>query len=407
MNPQPFETPPRWWPSRLSPTFVDRFTRWRRRDLRRQGIESIDVAGAEIVSGAIQAGCGVLLACNHSYHYDSYVMIEAGRRAGWYPQILTAWQVFMMYRPFGRWVLQKHGCFSINREGNDTQAVRHALSILTAGPHPLLIYPEGDIYHSNDRVMPFREGAAGIALMARNKQARPIVAIPCAMKCFYTRSPEDDLHRMMDRLEERIGWRPARQRTLLDRIYRFGNGFLALKEVEYLGEARPGTIRERLAFLANAILTRIREHHQLPPRGKDLTERIRFLRIHLIRQMEQLRAADGNQSAPACREEQARLEIDMQDLFFVTQLSSYHGDYSAEDPTMERMAEAIDKFEEDVFALPAPTPRGKRMACVRFGAPLELNDWKESAPTLTLTLERSVQQLLNTIQKPVTPRISG
>jgi len=398
MNPQPFETPPRYWSSRLSPTFVDRYTRWRNRDLRRQGIEKIDVTGGEIVAAAIQAGCGVLLACNHSYHYDSYVLIEAGRRHGWYPQILTAWQVFMMYRRVGQWVLQKHGCFSINREGNDAHALRHAVSILTSGSAPLLIYPEGDIYHSNDRVMPFQEGTALIALMARNRQQRPIVMIPCATKYFYTRSPERELHNLMDRLERHIGWRPARQHSLLERIYRFGNGFLALKEVEYLGQARAGTIRERLAYLANSILTRIRERHQLPLRGKDLPEHIRFLRIHLIRQLEQI--SRNRDFSPQPRERQAGLRADMQDLFFVTQLSSYHGDYSAENPTIERMAETIDKFEEDVFALQAPTPRGRRIACVRFGTPVELNDWTDSAPTLTLMLERRVQQLLNEIRPP-------
>jgi len=400
MNPQPFETPPRSWESRLNPAFVNRFTRYRNRELRSQGIESIDVAGADIVAGALQTGSGVLLVSNHSYHYDSYALIEAGRRSGWYSEIMTAWQVFMLYGRFGQWVLQKHGCFSINREGTDKQAIRHAVSTLIQGTHPLLIYPEGDIYHSNDRVMPFRDGAASIALLACKKRQRPIVIIPCAMKCFYIRSPEQDLHRIMDRLEARIGWRPDSGRTLLDRIYRFGNGFLALKEVEYLGTARTGTIRDRISFLANAILTQVRERHQIPPRGKDLTERIRFLRVHLIGMIDQLRNTREKSPSPEIHQQLSRLQADMQDLFFVTQLSSYHGDYSAEVPTIERMAETIDKFEEDVFSLQAPTPRGKRIACVRFGVPMELVEGAETAETLTMRLEQSVQQLLNSIILP-------
>jgi len=407
MNPQPFEIPPRSWMSRLTPRFVDRSTHWRNRELRLQGIESIDVTGGDIVAGALQTGSGVLLISNHSYHYDSYAMIEAGRRSGWYPHIMTAWQVFTLYGRVGQWFLQKHGCFSINREGTDKQAIRHSVSVLTRGMDPLLIYPEGDIYHSNDRVMPFREGAASIALMAQRKQERPVLIIPCAMKCFYTRSPEQELHRMMDQLEAHIGWRPDSGRTLLDRIYRFGNGFLALKEVEYLGEARGGTMRERISFLANAILTQVRDRHQVPPRGKDLTERIRFLRIHLIGLSDQLRA-DEKKLSPSEKERQsARLQADMQDLFFVTQLSSYHGDYSAEAPTMERMAETIDKFEEDVFALQSPTPRGKRVACVRFGKPVELSHETASAATLTVRLEQSVQELLNSISRPAPPSASN
>jgi len=401
MNPQPFQNPPRSWPSLLSPRFIDRYTRWRNRELQTQGIEQIHATGAENVRAAIQAGYGVLLVSNHSYHYDSYVLIEAGRRSGWYPHIMTAWQVFMMYHRLGRWFLQKHGCFSINREGNDTQAFRQSISVLTSGSHPLLIYPEGDIYHCNDRVMPFREGAAAIALLASKKKQRPIVILPCAMKCFYSTDPTLELHAVMNRLEERIGWRPAPERSLLDRIYRFGNGFLASKEVEYLGVSRNGTIRERLTYLANAVLTQIRERHHLPVQGKDLTERIRFVRIHLISLMGKLQTPGenidiDNRSSPTL----PQLHIDMQDLFFVTQLSSYHGDYSAENPTIERMAETIDKFEEDVFSLQAPTPRGKRIALVHFGTPIELHDKTDTAVQLTHDLEAAVQKLLNNIQRP-------
>jgi len=465
MNPQPFQNPPRSWPSLLSPRFIDRTARWRNRELHRQGIEQIHTTGAENVRAAIQAGYGVLLVSNHSYHYDSYVLIEAGRRSGWYPHIMTAWQVFMMYHRLGRWFLQKHGCFSINREGNDTQAFRHSISVLISGSHPLLIYPEGDIYHCNDRVMPFREGAAAIALLASKKNQRPIVILPCAMKCFYSTDPTLELHAVMDRLEERIGWRPARERSLLDRIYRFGNGFLASKEVEYLGISRTGTIRERLTYLANTILTQIRERHHLPAQGKDLPQKIRFLRIHLISLMSKLEhfcqsrrglasqhsafhqakpfrrrhrrdqtglaTSQGSPAQPTCSDRNQndadvlksshvakiqntdsaetdsgpifsmhQLQIDMQDLFFVTQLSSYHGDYSAENPTIERLAETIDKFEEDVFSLQAPTPRGKRIAHVHFGMPIELHDKTDTAAQLTQDLESAVQELLNSIRPP-------
>ena len=39
----------------------------------------------------------------------------------------------------------------------------------------------------------------------------------------------------------------------------------------------------------------------------------------------------------------------MEDLFFVIQLYSYPGDYVAEKPSIERIAETLDKFEEDVL----------------------------------------------------------
>jgi hypothetical protein len=368
--------------------------------LRRQGITRIEVEGGERVADAIRAGNGVLLVSNHSYHYDSYVLIESGLRNGWHPQIMTAWQVFTLYSRLGQMMLQRHGCFSVNREGTDKQAFRQAVDILLGGPHPLVVFPEGDIYHSNDRVMPFREGAAAMALIAAKKKKRPLVAIPCAMKCFYTDDPSLELCRMMNRLEAHIRWRPDPDLPLLDRIYRFGNGFLSLKEVEYLGRSRIGSVRERLAHLGDAILTRIQQRHGLRREEGDVFRRIRSLRVQLIRMIDEIRQPyQGRRLPVAARQRLGQLHAEMEDLFFVTQLTSYHGDYSSEKPTVERMAETIDKFEEDVFGLQAPTPRGRRRAVVRFGQAIPVETPLPTSLELTLVFERSVQDLLDAINR--------
>lgn len=375
----------------------------RNRDLRKQGITEIDAAGTEIVAAALDSGAGVLVFSNHSFHYDSYVLIEAGLRGGWCSEFMTAWQVFALTGPIGKWLLQRHGCFSINREGTDTQAFRQAVSVLDSAPHPLVIFPEGDIYHSNDRVMPFREGAAAIAFSAKKKAERPILAIPCAMKCVYTADPTPELVETMSRLESHIRWRPRPDLPLLERIYRFGSGFLALKEVEYVGRAQTGSMPDRLRNLGHVILTQVEQRQGLQQRGTTLAERIRQLRMFLIKAMEEVDKA-GRKRKPAERRLSAadlarlqELQTEMQDLFFVTQLSSYHGDYSAEKPTIERMAETIDKFEEDVFELQAPTPRGRRKALVRFGDPLNINQLQCTSAELTTLMERSVQSLLDEI----------
>lgn len=402
----------------------------RSRDLRRQGITEIDVDGSDAVARALDEGAGVLLFSNHSFHYDSYVLIEAGLRRGWCGHFMTAWQVFALTGRFGKWLLQKHGCFSINREGTDTQAFRQAVAVLVSDPHPLIVYPEGDIYHSNDWVMPFREGAAAIALSAKKKASRPIQVIPCALKCFYTRDPTLELVETMNRLEAHIRWRPRPDLPLLERIYRFGSGFLALKEVEYVGRPQTGSIPERLRNLADVLLTRIEDRHRISRRGTTVGERIRYLRASLIKSMEEIdrsrRERKRNRSIPQAvtslpssavvadagppevplarltTEESERLkqlQQDMEDLFFVTQLSSYHGDYSAEKPTIERMAETIDKFEEDLFSLQSPRPRGRRKAIVRFGEPIRISESDLKSAELTAEMERRVQRLLDEINR--------
>jgi hypothetical protein len=60
----------------------------------------------------------------------------------------------------------------------------------------------------------------------------------------------------------------------------------------------------------------------------------------------------------------------MDDLFFVMQLYSHPGDYLAGQPSIERIAETLDKFEEDLFNLSLPNVRGRRVVAVRFGEPI-------------------------------------
>ena len=72
----------------------------------------------------------------------------------------------------------------------------------------MVIFPEGDIYHTGDRVTPFRDGAAAIAMSAAKKADRPVVCIPTALKCVYLDDPTPELTKLMTRLEESLHWRP-------------------------------------------------------------------------------------------------------------------------------------------------------------------------------------------------------
>ena len=61
-----------------------------------------------------------------------------------------------------------------------------------------------------------------------------------------------------------------------------------------------------------------------------------------------------------------RFNEELEDLFLVVQLYSYPGDYVAEEPTIERMAETLDKFEEDVLDRFSATVRASRRSKVAF-----------------------------------------
>ena len=352
-------------------------------------ITSVEVRGLDHVRKAIASGAGILITPNHSFHYDSYVLGHAAHEAGLPFHFLTAWQVFAMSTPFQRWVMQRHGCFSIDRESADLAAFKRSVEILRSHRCPLAIFPEGDIYHTNDRVMPFREGAAAIALSAAKRADRPIVAIPAAIQCRYLDDPTPRLLELMDRLELAVHWRPRPDLLLTDRIYRFATGLLALKELEYMGLPQSGTVPQRTRGLIRHILEEKEQRFGIVDQSDTFPERVKELRRKFIQQLEQ----------PGLNaESHAQLKRDMEDLFLVIQLYSYPGDYVAQKPSIDRIAETLDKFEEDVLRVTYPKPRGTRHATVTFGEPISVSaerGARDAVANLTSKLEQQVQALLD------------
>jgi hypothetical protein len=128
---------------------------------------------------------------------------------------------------------------------------------------------------------------------------------------------------------------------------------------------------------------------QLTP-GGTVPERVKTLRQHTMNRLAAA-APDADRLA------------DMQnldDLFRVVQLYSYPGDYVSKNPSVERVAETLDKFEEDVLEAALPAVRGRRNVCVRFGEPLPVErvpGRRDAAAGLTDALEERVQELLDRI----------
>src|SRR5262249_42700902 len=151
--------------------------------------------------------------------------------------------------------------------------------------------------------------------------------------------------------------RPRPELPLHERLYRFAEGLLALKEMEHLGQPQNGSVRDRTLKLADTLLARLEARHKVPNKGGIVPERVKEVRRAAIKAAEQ----DGQ-----AVDVKQQLAADMEDLFFIIQLFSYPGDYVNERTTIERIAETLDKFEEDVLRADYPGIRGTRRAVVRF-----------------------------------------
>jgi hypothetical protein len=381
-----------WWSPRLSPGFVwlvNRFRPWAQRWS--YGLTRIEWSGLEHLRSGLERGDGVLLIANHYTYSDPFVLAEAAQLVGRPFYYMTAWQVFGTSPWIKRQALRLLGSFSVDREGTDLRAFRKAVEILHTSQHPLMVFPEGEMYHTSDRVMPFHEGPAAMLLSAMKKSPRPIVCIPAAFKYFYLDDPTPALAALASRLEESLHWRPRPDLPLPERIQRLAAGSLALKETEALGSVQAGSLADRLTALAEYHLARLEQKYEVR-RGAAFPLRVKTLRQRILRKKEDpaLDSAQNEQFA-----------ADLEDVFLVTQLLSYPDDYVAENPTLERLAETFDKLEEDVLGVPLAKVRGPRRVTARCGEPIRL-EAGESLPSvaeLTATFEQSVQGLLDQIQK--------
>jgi 1-acyl-sn-glycerol-3-phosphate acyltransferase len=408
---------------RFRPPKPSRFWQWVLGPLRRHvvrdmyGVTDIELRGTKHVEAVRADGNGVMVTVNHPAHGDPFMIFEAMHRLRLSCCYLAAWQVFWGFWGLKGWAFQRLGAFSIDREGTDLRAFRTAVDILAEGTHSLVIFPEGDVYHLNDRVTPLREGAAMIAISAARKRKRgagpPLRVLPCGLKYFHLEDPTPMLESVMGQLEQRIYWRLRADDALPDRIYRYAEAVLTLKELEYLGAAGRGRLPERISVLAEHVLSEVEQRRLGTVSDGTIPLRVKQIREAVMSDMPgfgpgEAEGDDGKEpplpdSVPPAVLSAARR--DLEDLHLVTQLFSYPGDYVARKPSVERIAETLQKFEEDALGVKDATAKTARRAVVTFGPPIDVDavmaeakgPARKAASELTARIEERIQEQLNTV----------
>jgi 1-acyl-sn-glycerol-3-phosphate acyltransferase len=390
MNIQPYRTPPQWWSPNLNSFWTAFWRPFRQvRALNEHGLASVDVQGAEFLREAVAANYGTLITPNHPSHADPFALLGAADQLQLPLHFMTAWQVFAATHWLGRRVLRQHGCFSVNREGHDLRAYRRSVTLLEQR-QPLVIFPEGEVFHLNDRVMQFRRGAATAAIRSAQRSQRPIACVPCGIRYRYTADPLPELTQALRRLEISVGIEPHGNRPLLERIRHLSVVALRAKEAEYFGKPSRGSLADRSGALVGSLLTRLESKYRSIAGTRTVPERVKELRRRSI----------TVQETASQREDREAAQRDLDDLFFVMQLFSYPADYLDHNPSPERLAETVDKLEEDLLAVPRAGLRAPRHAVVRFSAPVMVTSRAAWTPKdLTAALEWRVQTVLDNMPR--------
>ncbi|HEX4056419.1 MAG TPA: 1-acyl-sn-glycerol-3-phosphate acyltransferase [Tepidisphaeraceae bacterium] len=326
----------RIWPAILS-LYLPRLLR------RKYGVVEVKCLNAERLAQSIAAGHGVLITPNHCRDEDPLVLGMLSRKVRSPFFIIASWHLFMQDR-MQTFLLRRAGAFSIYREGIDRAAVNTSVEILETARRPLVIFPEGHISRTNDRLNDLMDGTALIARSAAKKRAKlqppgKVVVHPVAVRYRFAGDAQAAVASVLDDIEARLTWRKQERIPLVDRIYRTGGALLALKELEYLSEARGGDVATRLTYLIDAILVPLEQQWLNGKQDDGVPARVKRLRSAILPDMTKDQINE---------EERQKRWTQLADLYLAQQLFHYPPDYVRSNPTPERLLETVERFEEDL-----------------------------------------------------------
>jgi 1-acyl-sn-glycerol-3-phosphate acyltransferase len=361
---------------------------------RSYGTRRVTVEGAEKVRASMAAGHGVMLTPNHCRDEDPLILSHLARAIG-KPFYIVASAHLFMQSPMKAFVLRRAGAFSIYREGMDKQAVTTSIEILENAERPLVIFPEGHISRTNDRLTPMLEGTALIARQAAKKRAKEnkkVVVHPVALRYSFPFDMDAAAAKMLDEIEARLTWRPSRDLPLHERFKKVGAGLLALKELQYIGRTQDGTIGERIEKLINVILSPMEAEWTNGNAEGHVVARVKRLRSAIL---PDLIKGDLDEA------EKARRWRLFEDADLAQQLYHYPPDYVTGDAPKARMIETIERFEEDLTG--KVSVHGPVDAKITVGDAIEVSTGREArgeGDPLMAAIENQLRGMLGAMAEP-------
>jgi 1-acyl-sn-glycerol-3-phosphate acyltransferase len=307
------------------------------------GLEQFEFRGLDRLQASIRAGHGIMLAANHCRPCDPMVLGHMANRIRCYPHIMASWHLFMQ-GGMTSWLLPRMGVFSLYREGLDRESLKCAVDLLAQARRPLMIFPEGFVSRTNDRLNTLMEGTAFIARGAAKKRAElsppgKVVVHPVAVRYFFLGDLDRALADVLGDIEHRLSWQPQTHLPAVVRIAKVGSALLTLKEIEYLGQPNCGALADRLAALIDRLLGPLEQEWLKGKREGDAPSRVKSLRAAILPQM-----VNGEIDEA----ERARRWRQLGDLYLAQQLFLYPPEYFDSPPTREQLLETVERFEEDL-----------------------------------------------------------
>ena len=301
-----------------------------------------EVRNASLLRESIDAGHGILVTPNHCRTSDPVAMAYLGAETNCQFFAMASWHLFHQDK-FTAWAIRRCGGFSVNREGIDRQAINTAVEILVNAERPLIVFPEGAVSRTNDRLHAMLDGVAFMARTAAKKRKRrdggKVVIHPVGLKYLLLDDLESAVDPVLSEIEHRLTWRPQSHLPTLQRITKVGLALLGLKETEYFGRPRIEKIEHRLEGLVDYLLHPLEVEWLGSQQTGDVIPRIKALRMKILPDLVRGEVSD---------EERNRRWQQLEDMYLAQQVGSYPADYLKNEPTVDRLRETVERFDEDL-----------------------------------------------------------
>jgi hypothetical protein len=206
----------------------------------------------------------------------------------------------------------------------------------------LIVFPEGVVTRTNDRLIALQEGTAFIARSAAKQRATKspgakVVVHPLALRYTFMGDLNQELGRVLNRIELRLGWQAQQELALRERVIKLGLALLALKEMEYFGAVQGGSFNERMPRLLEQVLGPLESEWLKTGAEGNAVERVKALRRAILPRLV---------SAQLPETEKKHVWKCLYDLEIAQQIYHYPPDYITENPSAERLIETVARYEE-------------------------------------------------------------
>lgn len=316
-------------------------------------------------------GKRTIICPNHPTAADGDVMFLFSNRVNESFAFVAAHEIFRAHKGLYGAILKLYGCYPVRRGSPDRRSLRSIIKGLVTTYKKLVIFPEGEISHQHDSVMPLEPGAAQIAFwtldeLKRKEKDESVFILPVALAYAYLEDPRYHFDFAFGKLEERLGVEPRNDLDHQSRLKLVSIKLLEILEVTYSIEPDDLSIDERLSRLRMTILTRLSVMIDVHVEGDEVD-----LAHRIYDRLDRLRFSPHEQSeyAEMVHEEQRQLAyLLIHDLhramnlrFLINKCSGLYG--------FQEIAEALYLLEREL--LKERLPSAKKTALLAVGYPID------------------------------------